>query len=209
MAGKGPNGEYTPRGFHWKNCPACHESPEHYYPTDGICPKCTATMKWANAERERQAALKGIILCRAPDRDHEMPYISNQGNSHMSDLVREFQGVMFTLLMQFHHAFGGAGAILAAMEENWHRGGREVPKTPRNQQRSYPLPIAMTPKVADAFDRVFPMVEALMRASYKEGYQKGRSLLGQLATGDISLTDLSEEDVRVAQAAQKALNDRS
>lgn len=207
---------YTPRGTTWKPCPACGKEPESVYKIGFVCDECAETLAWAQHERRRYAALQDVEIRTLPSGPSriKLPYCPGSSSSRTPH-HQEYDGArdtvtaaVYALLETVCLATGGAAEIrhLDTVNRN-HYSRHPIPRTADStyHESEKHRKLLLRPEHAALIDELGPQFDIMIRCAYEAGLLDGKSLISQLARGEITLDKLSEADERAALAIQESL----
>jgi hypothetical protein len=188
---------YTPRGSTWDPCPACKVG-DRLRPRDGICSDCRRVLdnaKLRAAEAAEKPSEEQRRLYFLQERAYALPYLPHQGSSDRDALAR---------------AFWALGQLLSEPSEAYSPPENEERKLPpdaylwpfEKHGRPYEWRIcrSMLPPHRDALHELFSLVRGALERAYAEGFESGRNLLAQLASGSITMDQFNDVSTREARS---------
>jgi hypothetical protein len=186
---------YTPRGQTWKPCPACKQ--EILHDIDDICFDCRRKIDAADAIIEREKKRDDV-------EEYSVPYPSSCPRywTRASNLAKHLE-VSRTISLAMGHLL----ALLANhVDAAWQRAhpyiaskyDRILFRTELRATTGFDntYRALMTPLAAQIIRELDTAILTTIRQAYEDGLTDGSHLLNQLASGDITVSQLNTATLR-------------
>lgn len=170
-------------GYTNKPCPACGVTILH--PVGGICEFCRDKLKHYDQIMAERAATPDTVVMVAKEREHALPYISVGAG----DATREVQQGFLRLIAHTSTETGRVdGAERIFPVEMYYSGSSSA-----HEWNCY---VRIRPDHAATIRDTYKAVMKLAQSAYAEGHSRGRSLLAQLASGEMTSDKFNETVLR-------------
>lgn len=176
------------KGYTFDACHGCGQVPSHWEgrPKDKVCSNCQNTLKLATQFNTEQSNKNEIAKVGIPAQPHWLPYIrsSTSRKAGKLDVRSEFWKL----------------AILCStpsLEDPCFNGvQRLIPIPPGDRPDWSPHEAKdirlMVSSVSAQFAVLYSAIMQQLNECYEDGKERGQSLLGQLASGDLSVNDFNK-----------------
>ncbi|MES2877522.1 MAG: hypothetical protein V4713_03800 [Pseudomonadota bacterium] len=180
------------KGYTFDACHGCGQVPSDWQgrPAKGVCSNCQQTLDLARRlAKEQTAAGAAMLAVGIPTQPHWLPYLtqaSNFGGEKRPNIQNEFWKL----------------ALLCSSPAIERAANPQVLAKPKKNERMdwsphRPEDVRLMPAgIAAQFDTLFDAIRQGLDAAREEGKERGQSLLGQLASGDITANKFNEMTLR-------------
>lgn len=172
----------APKGQTFDPCHGCGQVPQHYLgrPKTGVCSNCQHTLQLAQRIAQDQAAAEMKVV-GIPTQPHWLPYLSEAHDDAFNRTRPSIRDEFWKLaVLCSSPAIETSAAWPPVLVQP--RSGESRGWSPARDEDKRLMP----PAVADQFAALFEAIRLGLPAAYQDGKQRGQSLLGQLAAGEIT-----------------------
>lgn len=179
---------HAKKGYTFDACHGCGQVPSDWQgrPTKGVCSNCQQTLDLARRlAKEQTAAGTEMQSIGIPTQPHWLPYLaqaSNFNSEKRPDIREEYWKL----------------AMLCSSPAIERTANPQVLAKPKKHERTdwspyRPEDVRLIPAgIAAQFDVLFDAIRQGLDAAREEGKDRGQSLLGQLASGDITANQFND-----------------
>lgn len=178
------------KGFTFDPCHGCGQVPSDWQgrPKDKVCSNCANTLQLARKFTDEQAAIGDVVQVAIPTQPHWFPYIPH------SNIRRQQMGTQETIWQL---------ALSCSSPSIENTGVAGVPRlipvpsngrtdwSPHKQEDVRLMPAS----IAAQFAMLYTVISRELTESYEDGKERGQSLLGQLASGEITASKFNEMSI--------------
>ena len=173
------------KGETTKACPGCGE--EGIRDANAVCMHCKQLLQEAKAARARQEQETEYQVYAVPE---TFPWYHAPAQNTTQQELRRIEEQLRVLMQTLTYAIG----IPAVGTKAYHPERAKLFTFPKGRQLHYSFndsQLLLKPETARVLDELDTTLQMVIVASYEEGKRDGAHLLGQLASGEITVADFN------------------
>lgn len=169
------------RGQSTLPCHGCGSTLPHW--TGQVCDECAKALREHKAYKEQEAADTDTVLMTGKQQDYALPHIRHE--SHDSSIRKPLHALMLKLSMpaSWPHPKPVGRVFTPLLNTSGHIS-------------EWDTTVRIRPDHAQLLDEILQAAIKLSEHAYAEGHRDGKSLLAQLASGEITADEFNDTALR-------------